>query len=373
MKRQKRLIGLAALVLGTVHSLPAQTFTVLGDGRPVLLGWNMSADGSVVMGFGGHLGPCYRWTAATGLQDIGGDSYHCQVSADGKVITAPVKDSQGLFSASIWQGGKSWKSIGSLSDVAVQNLRSEAYGLTADGSVIVGLSYRADKTPAGFRWDAVHGMTDVGSLQGFQTRASAISGKGNVIAGWDAFGTVGRDGEWDAGNLQGPSYRMGAVWPNGQPEGLMHPFGWIGEVMLLNDVGSIIVGRGSPLSTTHPYRYTTWDAKWEDLGTIVRWNPSRPPSDNPEDAATANAMSADGNIIVGNSGWGAPGIPLDAFIWTPANKMEKLQDYLVARGVSIPAGYLLTNATGISADGKIFCGSALNPAGLSVIFIAKLP
>ena len=70
----------------------------------------------------------------------------------------------------------------------------------------------------------------------------------------------------------------------------MNPFGWVGQVTALNDVGSVIVGRGHPWNQTHAYRFTAWDGKVEDLGALVRWT-DPPPNPNYEDTSVPNAVS----------------------------------------------------------------------------------
>jgi len=374
MTRANHWIRLAALAAATVGSVAAQaTFTPLGPGT---YAWSMSGDGSIVVGFLNETptgGPCFRWTAAAGTVTIGSPSWQCSISHDGTTIVGSTADSGGLITAAIWQGGTNWRSIGSLSDfVASYGKKSEPHGLSGDGSVIVGISWLADGTARAFRWDQ-NGMRDLGSLQNFQTRADAISANGNVIGGYDALVKQTADGP-TAGELPGArSYWMGALWPSGQPEGLMHPFGWTGRVTALNTVGSVAAGFGHPMNQSHPYRYTAWDGKVEDLGTLVRWNPNNPPADNLEDTATPNAMTDDGSVIVGNSGFGSPGFPQEGFIWMDGGKIQRLKDYLIGQGVPVPADWQIVNGAAISGDGKVIAGTGLNSQGRAEAFVAKLP
>jgi len=76
-------------------------------------------------------------------------------------------------------------------------------------------------------------------------------------------------------------------------------------------------------------------------------------------------------VIAGYSGFGS--FPQDGFIWTTSDKIQKqLQDYLIAPGVPVPANWQIVNAPAVSADGKIFSGTALNSQGLAEAFVAKL-
>ena len=197
-------IRLAAMVAATITSLAAQvSFTPLGS--PNTHVWDMSGDGSVIVGFRSNQGPVFRWTAAGGAVDIGGSDYLVRISRDGKTIVCQASDSQGLKSTAIWQGGTNWKTLGGLSGASVDATVSQPYGISGDGSVIVRLAYRADRVPRAFRWDAGTGMVDLGSQDNLQTRANAISVLGNVIGGWDAAGGGG-------GTLGPHNYWMGALW-----------------------------------------------------------------------------------------------------------------------------------------------------------------
>ena len=366
---RNRWIGLAGILAVTVGSLAAQgSFTPLGSNKSQA--WRMSGDGSVVVGFRDNLGPVFRWTAEEGTVDIGGADYNVMISKDGKTIVCSTADAKGVKTAAIWQGGTTWKSIGGLPNGApVDNVLSSPYAISGDGSVIVGLAYAGKNgavgsTPHAFRWDAKNGMVDLGSTQNSQSRANAISASGNVIAGWDAApgggGTIGDHNYW-----------MGAVWYGGL-EQMMHPYGWTGPVSVISEDGTVMAGQGHPLATKHSYVYTASDGVIEDIGALVRWT-FPPPEPNYEDTSYPNAISDDGRMVVGISGYGFPSFPQEAFIWTPATKMVRLKDYLLAHGVPIPSGWQLVNGTAISSDKKTIAGFGLNPNGMIEGFVAKLP
>jgi probable HAF family extracellular repeat protein len=66
---------------------------------------------------------------------------------------------------------------------------SVAWGVSADGSVVVGTAYRiASSRLEAFRWTKDTGMVGLGPLPGGgATMAYAVSADGNVVAGWDRY------------------------------------------------------------------------------------------------------------------------------------------------------------------------------------------
>jgi uncharacterized membrane protein len=76
-----------------------------------------------------------------------------------------------------------------------------------------------------------------------------------------------------------------------------------------------------------------------------------------EDLSVALAVSDDGTVVVGNSGYNPP---TDAFVWTPDTKIVKLSDYLTSKGVTGHEQWILITAIAISPDGKIIAGTGIN-------------
>ena len=78
-------------------------------------------------------------------------------------------------------------------------------------------------------------------------------------------------------------------------------------------------------------------------------------------------VSADGSIVVGE---GDSGLDREAFIWDAENGMRSLKDILISDFSLDLAGWTLTMATGISADGSTIVGHGNNPAGSTEAWIA---
>ena len=345
MKQHRLRLILPVLMIAAVGMVKAQgTFTRLG--RPDTYLSSISADGTIAVGVRSNFGPAFRWTAAEGVVNIGGSGALAKISRDGKTIVSDAKDAQGLNSAAIWQGGTNWWILGTVPNgkPVDQNL-STAYDVSRDGAVVVGLAWVSSGKAHGFRWDAQNGMIDLGSLQGMSSRVNAVSADGRVIVGWD-------DNPDQSGNYN--PWR-GAMWWQGL-ERLLNPFGWIGQAEGTNDSGSVIVGRGHPMAYRHAYRFTAWDGHAEELGALERG--FTPNQKDQEDQSIAFAVSDDGAVVVGQSGWMPP---TDAFIWTAETKMVKLSTYLANKGMSGFDGWILVGANSITPDGKIIAGVGINP------------
>jgi probable HAF family extracellular repeat protein len=350
------------LTLALAATAHAQ-FIPLGAADSYVTG--MSADGSIVVGVYGSLGPAWRWTPATGVVNIGSISQTVAVSADGRTIVGTANDATGVAYAAVWQSGKQWATLPPPPNARVVDGKSTVgYAVSGDGSVIVGLAYLNPQRVEGFRYTAQTGTVPLGTLTGGRSRASIVSADGNVIAGWDDL----------TGTGSGKGFWYGVIWWQGL-ERLMNPFNAIGQVEGINTNGSALVGRGVPQFPTHAYRFTAPDALLVDLGALKRDQSGIGigvgPADSIEDTAVALGVSDDGNVVVGTSGYQRP---TDAFIWTPATKIVKLSDYLTGKGVTGFQGWTLITATDVSPDGKIIAGTGLNNLAQRIEgFVVKLP
>ena len=72
-----------------------------------------------------------------------------------------------------------------LGDLAGGELRSGAYGVSADGSVVVGLAAHRASGFEAFRWTSGGGMVGLGDLPGgsFSSDADGVSADGSVVVG----------------------------------------------------------------------------------------------------------------------------------------------------------------------------------------------
>jgi len=356
------LMSALVMALTASHALAQAQFIPLGAENTYVTG--MSADGMVVVGVYGSVGPAWRWTPATGVQNIGSISQTTAVSADGRTVVGTARGTDGIGYAAIWQSGKEWATLPPPADgQALDGKTTIGYSVSGDGSVIVGLSYLTQNRVEGFRYDVKTGTVPLGTLTAGRSRASVVSADGKVIAGWDDL----------TGKGSGKGFWYGVIWWDGMQR-LMNPFNGIGQVEGINTTGTVIVGRGALLAPTHAYRFTAYDAHLEDLGAVKRDQKGvgigGGPADSYEDVSIALGVSDDGNVVVGTSGY-AP--PTDAFIWTPQTKILKLSDYLTLKGITGFEGWTLITATDVSPDGKIIAGTGINNVAQRIEgFVVKL-
>jgi len=315
------------------------------------LPWAISADGSIVIGnYYGGSGFYWRWD--TGTVPIGGNGVS-GISADGMTIVGRANDVMGVENAAIWQGGTAWQVIGSFTPDAMpcgQSL-SSAYGVSGDGSVIVGLGWGlalpvcAPAAAHGFRWDAASGMTDLGSIEATRaSRANAISADASTIVGWSD---------------QATGFRQGARWVDGAWQWLNNKYGPVGEALAVNSDGSIIVGYGcGPLNQ--------WAWSWtEDAGVQCINGTVADPYQT-----FMSALSDDGQVIAGAV---RPefGPESDAVLWLNSQPMD-LKQYLLDRGLSELESWTLSWANAVSADGSVVAGYGVGPDLLLHGFVVTL-
>jgi len=150
----------------------------------------ISADGSVVVGqavFGTSMIRAFHWTAATGMQNIGspdsgGPSSHADaITPDGSVVVGAVASPQQAVS---WTAAGGMRFLGALPGA----LDSAAYAVSEDGATIVGVS-----GGRAFVWRQGTGIEDLQTLLAppvgwTLTEARGISADGTIIVGNGSLG-----------------------------------------------------------------------------------------------------------------------------------------------------------------------------------------
>mgnify|MGYP002863741179 CR=1 FL=1 len=136
----------------------------------------VSADGSIIVGYSrdsADIKRAFKWTAATGMQDLGAGDWTeaVAISNDGSVVIV----NNGMDGFAYRWTASGMDNLGTLG-----GSQTIAYDVSADGSVIVGLSYVAATDPYAFRWISGAGIQQIGTLYSF---AYGVSADGNTVTG----------------------------------------------------------------------------------------------------------------------------------------------------------------------------------------------
>jgi probable HAF family extracellular repeat protein len=252
---------------------------------------------------------------------------------------------------------------------------SEAYGVS-DNGIAVGLAYDETNNPIAFRWTAVEGMTrlTVNRPDTF-SRANGISHDGSTVYGWNDQEDGVRSGViWQNGvpldlvdvnhNPVGEALASsgdGSVVVGGNlfgDTGADEAWRWTAATGV-QSLG-FITGAPAKPGKRHAYPMSAAHSEKGDakLGTAPEG--FFPPQ------AYAFAVSDDGKVVVGGSGI----FPVrHAFVWTQATGMVLLSDYAAAHGVTIPTGWDLSSANAVSADGQVIAGWGFNGTNVASFVI----
>jgi len=167
-----------------------------------------------------------------GVLPNGIDSEAFGVSADGAVVV-------GLAHNAAWQWRAfRWTASGGMQDLGTLGGReSWAYAVSADGSVVVGWAENAARQRRAFRWTVDGGMQDLGTLGGCCSTAYAVSADGSVVVGWaENAARQRRLFRWTAaGGMEDLNTTYASLLTNGSR---------LGEVRAISPDGRYIVGWG---------------------------------------------------------------------------------------------------------------------------------
>jgi probable HAF family extracellular repeat protein len=353
-KTRNRLVAAVILALPCLEAQAQMTFTPLGHvgGSFGTGAFDVSADGSVVVG-GANFGSgqerpvkreAFRWTredGMVGLGDLPGGSHLSAaygVSADGSVIVG--QSSQGEINGG-W-GAFRWTSAEGMVPLGW----GTAWDVSADGSVVVGEAGLASGREA-FRWTPDGGMVGLGDLPGepVDSAAYGVSADGSVVVGIGtpyAFRWTSDGGMVRLNDLSGLSFDSHA--------------------QSVSADGSVIVGVANMRHPANPeaFRWTS-DGGMVSLGQLPGGGYS----------SIAFDVSADGSIVVGSGRTAASDD--EAFLWTSDGGMRNLRELLIQNGASGLTGWTLTTASAITPDGRTIVGTGINPAGNREAWLVTIP
>jgi probable HAF family extracellular repeat protein len=319
----------------------------------------ISPDGSTVVGSSFGTPPqvqpqAIEWTASGGTVGLG---YVSGLTASSYALAVSGALSQG--GAAIFGGSEnstptveafSWTQGGGMTSLSFPSgeLSNLATGSSYDGTVVVGWRLNGSSNVVAFRWTAATGLVSLGTLPGDDTSsASGVSADGSTVVGVSENSTTGAQQAFvwtQAGGMVGLGYL---------------PSDTISVASAANADGSVVVGMSGtqPSGTTpppqvlHAFRWTAATGM-VNLGTL-----------SGDTGAVANAVSSNGNVVVGQSiGQGVTASEpypygVRAFVWTASTGMQPIQDLLTGYGTNLGEIYFLSSATGISGGGSVIIGT----------------
>jgi uncharacterized membrane protein len=303
----------------------------------------VSPDGSIALGRSGSNAPTtagVRWSAATGLAPLGNEAGFVFTSArdaslNGNYITGYQQLGNFQYLSFRLVGGVSTD----LGDLPGGSDNTLALSISQDGQTIVGLGNFAFGVDGdqGFVWTPVTGIRGIGFLPGGNiSQAVGVSGNGQVI--------VGNSNNAARVSLAVRSTPQGLVSLGDLPGGIEDS----GAYKASFD-GSVIIGRSNSANGYEGFRWTAVTGM-QPLGDL----PGGMFVSTPQD------VTDDGSTIVGYSHTGSSvSVGEEAFIWDTVNGMRNLKQVLQADyGLNL-AGWTLTRANAMSADGSVIVGDGI--------------
>lgn len=283
--------------------------------------------------FCGFVPPPARAGSLTGPGTLGGgapQSIASGVSADGSVVVGVTTSASGTQAFRWTEAG----GMVGLGDLPGGIFYSHSAGVSADGSVVVGMSSSVSGIQA-FRWTQAGGMAGLGDLPGgaFSSFATAVSSDGSVIIGSAVSANGDEAFRWtQAGGMTGLGDLPGGIFSS--------------SATAVSSDGSVIVGGSVSASGDEAFR-------WTQAGGMTGLG------DLPGGSfySLASGVSADGSVVVGRS-FSAQG--LEAFRWTQAGGMVGLGD--------LPGGLFNSYAAAITPDGSVIVGGAASANGDEAFF-----
>ncbi|HZW09914.1 MAG TPA: hypothetical protein VFF69_08420 [Phycisphaerales bacterium] len=296
---------------------------------------DVSASGEVVVGMARDNSGrprWFRWTLSGGVELVGAADDSLEdtafgVSGDGSVLVGQSRNR-----AHLWTEPGGARPLG---DLDGQRTWSEAFGATHDGGLIVGTAGE-DPLQMGFLWSERDGMTGLGGLHDPQGRsvATAVTAEGATVVG-----AVDEGGE----NIHPALWEAGEGW-----HVLENLPDWnrFGHAQAVSSDGGHLVGFVSDGNVRRAFR---WERATEEFTLL-------PNEVNPSGNFFALDVSDGGRQVVGSI---AKDGSSRAVIWDEEHGTRLLAKALHDDYVLDLRGWTLTDARAISRDGSVITGQAV--------------
>ncbi len=329
-----RVLAVSSVLSVAVCSYANASGTFIALDTPNVQITKLSSDGTYAVGTTFSLNG-FRWTASTGAEELLPELDVALGINNSGTVAGAIPENGGSAN-----GGRDLGAYLAVGDAPTEltnplQTNSNGYDISDDGTV-VGLSFNDSFVGAAvaFVWTAAEGMTALPvNRPDNYSRANVISADGHVIAGW---------------NDQDDGYRTAVVWQDRVPLDIADADGLaVGEADGTNADGSFVVG-----------------SNYTDINGISgswRWSAASGEVMMIPDMTFAFGVSADGNTVVGNTGF-FDNPPRAAMIWRQGIGTMLLADYLAEQGIEVPDGWDLSGGLGgISGDATVLGGWGSGP------------
>ncbi len=339
----KRNLLLLTAILGSIPFSHASSIIRLGglhtDISSMALG--ISPDGRVVVGQSRNTNDnteAFRWTAEAGMAGLGdfaGGAFQSTayaVSAGGGVVVG----------CGMVEGNLAFRWTPTNSMTSLDDLSGTALAVSSSGTVIAGQTagYQA------YRWTQTGGMVSLGDVADGERGAYGVSADGSVVVGYGVTTNGFEACRWTNDTVE----FLGDL-PGGEVDS------WANGV---SADGRVVVGGGRATNGYEAFRWTRATGM-VSLGLLPGF-----------DTGEATAASADGNVIVGFCYDQFSGQQTTSFVWTPERGVRGLAEVLAERGADLSQWQFLSQAKGVSADGRWVCGYGWTTNNTEEAFLADL-
>jgi len=364
MRRQHILVPALLAASPALGQTYFQGIGYLSQNVPGSLAYKISKDGNVVVGesirtdiaFPNYR--AFRWTRDTGIQNLGvlpggeNESVAYGLSFDGSVIVGQSDD------GCCAEGGAPFRwtqasGMQPLGDFGFSHY-GYAYQTPDDGTVIMGQMDDGGDGPFGgpeyeaFRWTAATGMQHFGHAPNNVILGGASINSDATVA-WSSYGDY-------------------ATYKWTQPTGWLQQPAEYNIITWISDDGqTLLVSRCFNGTNVCPraFRWTVATG-FVDLGII--------PGGSERGDTYVRGISSDGTVAVGFANFYYNNYDtVIPFIWDTVHGMRNLKDVLAQDyGLSEVQLWSSFEPTGLSADGRVICGTGFGPDGYQQGWVASI-
>jgi len=307
--------------------------------------YDISESGEYVAISGFGAGGGWLWSETAGLIPVDGEEASIIAVSEDGVIGGNARNPEyqaggmNVMMSGYWHpqtGEWTFLEINPAAGEPVFSDYTSTWGMTADGSTLVGMQFFDDYSYKAFQWTEAGGYDMIGNLYSGGNRPNGISNDGSVVYGW--------------ADLPAAS-RSPVIWKDGEFIELAPTE--FGEAFGASSHGEYVVGYAGANGFI-------WN---EETGVTLFSNTLNAESLNPL------AVSDAGTIFGYTVDW--PPFPdyRHGFVRLFSGEMMTFNDYAVSRGMADAADWSFLSINAVTPDENKFIGSAMNPDGEYVSFL----